>query len=110
MKPITSILNFHFKPTDFSELSETERNILIYNGSVKLMDIINYRDLLIQITFLETNNIPDTIQVYCFKSKSPIEKEKTERKKQKAINLLTFLVFLNTIFFHLFKSKNQINY
>ena len=81
MKPITSILNFHFKPTDFSELSETERNILIYNGSVKLMDIINYRDLLIQITFLETNNIPDTIQVYCFKSKSPIEKEKTESNK-----------------------------
>ena len=81
MKPITSFLNFHFNPTVFTGFSETERNDLIYKSSVKLMDVINFRDLIIQISFLETTNIPDTIQVYCFKSKIHLEKEKIESNK-----------------------------
>ena len=81
MKAITSILNFHFNPITFTNLSEVESNNLIYSSSVILKDIVNYCDLLIQITFLETTNIPDTIQVYCYKSKTPIEKEKIESNK-----------------------------
>jgi len=81
MKAITSTLNFHFNSVIFTDLSEIERNNLIYSSSVILKDVVNYRDLLIQITFLETTNIPDTIQVYCFKSKTPLEKEKIESNK-----------------------------
>jgi len=78
MKPITSILNFQLNSNDLIKLSEIERNKMIYNKSTILNNAINYRNLFIQISFLEANNLPDTIMVYCFKPKTLIEKEKID--------------------------------
>jgi hypothetical protein len=55
-----------FQPEQYKDLSDKDKERKIYENAITLPEKLNYRKIALTITFDNTSNIPDTIQVYCF--------------------------------------------
>lgn len=75
MLPLIKNTEYKFNPELFKGFTESEKTEIIYKNSILLQIPTNYRKITIQIIFENTKNIPDIIRVYCFKTKTDIEKE-----------------------------------
>ena len=75
METITQNTRIEFAPETYRGLSDSEKTKRIYANSIVLQDNTDYRKIVLEFTFENVNNIPDTIQIYCFNPKTKIEKE-----------------------------------
>ena len=75
MIPLTKNTEYTFKPELYRDLPDNEKEKLIYKNSILLQTPAVYRKITIQIIFNNIDNIPDTIQIYCFKTKTDVQKE-----------------------------------
>ena len=75
MKEITPVIILDFFPYNFHDLLELEKPKLIYKSSLKLDKVTNYIHMYLRIKFIETYNLPDRFQLFCFKPKTQNEKE-----------------------------------
>ena len=81
MKQITKELEFHFNVDKYIGDSQNERDMAIYSEAIVLPNNVDYRNLLIQIKFGDSKNIPNKIKIYCFKPKTELEKSKLSKNK-----------------------------